>query len=97
MFEDLEPFGNEFPINIEFQKINKFVGVFPTEIIKEQPIEVQLLHKDAIAQNSQNKSEIIGLRKSSRIKKSATSSDYVVYLQESEFNYEINRDPTSFS
>ena len=61
--EDLELSGNKFLSIIEFQEIKEYVGVFPMEIIKKQPIEFQPLHEDSITQNSQNKSEIIGLRK----------------------------------
>ena len=64
--EDIDLNGNEFLSIIKFQEIKESVSVFPGEIIKKQPIEFQPLH--VITQNSQNKSKIIGLRMSSRIR-----------------------------
>ncbi|KAL0359253.1 UNVERIFIED_CONTAM: Retrovirus-related Pol polyprotein from transposon TNT 1-94 [Sesamum angustifolium] len=39
----------------------------------------------------------VEVRRSSRVKKSAISSDYIVYLQESDFDIGLENDPTSFS
>ena len=44
-----------------------------------------------------NEPQEIALRRSQRPRKSAISDDYVVYLQESEFDLGINEDPVSFS
>ena len=37
------------------------------------------------------------LRRSSRVRKSTIPSDYVVYLQETDYMSELNQDPISFS
>ncbi|KAL0370174.1 UNVERIFIED_CONTAM: Retrovirus-related Pol polyprotein from transposon TNT 1-94 [Sesamum angustifolium] len=47
--------------------------------------------------NNQNQDENVEVRRSSRVKKSAISSDYIVYLQESDFDIGLENDPTSFS
>ena len=41
--------------------------------------------------------EPVGVRKSSRVRKPAISSDYVVYLQESDYDIGLKDDPYSFS
>lgn len=50
-----------------------------------------------IAQNMQNQDEILGIRRSLRIRKPAISSNYVVYLQESNICVGLDNNPSSFS
>ena len=51
----------------------------------EQPIEQQVPHEE------------ITLRRSTRVRNSTISSDYVVYLQESDYNIEVEHDLETFS
>ena len=68
-------------------------------IIEEQPIQEQPLHEEQINTEPliQNLNEPIGVRSSTREKKSAMSSDYLVYLQESDFDVGPKAGPSSFS
>ena len=48
-------------------------------------------------QTNINEPQGIALNKPVRVKRSAISDDYVVYLQESDYDYGIDNDPVSFS
>ncbi|KAL4271452.1 hypothetical protein GQ457_13G004180 [Hibiscus cannabinus] len=76
---------NEVPQPAENTPVDQVVHENP-EII-EQPVE------------QHNSQENVGsiLRRSTRERKSAISSDYVVYLQESDYNVGAENDPESFS
>ena len=51
----------------------------------EQPIEQQVPHEETM------------LRRSIRVRNSSIPSDYVVYLQESDYNIGVEHDPETFS
>nr|XP_016432663.1 PREDICTED: uncharacterized protein LOC107759292 [Nicotiana tabacum] len=58
----------------------------------------EILHEETNSQISNtNEPQEMPLRKSQRVRKSAISDDYVVYLQESDFDIALNKDPVSFS
>ncbi|KAL0451330.1 UNVERIFIED_CONTAM: Copia protein [Sesamum latifolium] len=75
---------------------------YPPSIIGKQSNQEQSPTKDnenaePSTLNDQNLDENVEVRKSSRVKKSTISSDYIVYLQESDFDIGPENDPTSFS
>ncbi|XP_075080360.1 uncharacterized protein LOC107807206 [Nicotiana tabacum] len=58
----------------------------------------ETLHEETNSQISDtNEPQEVPLRKSQRVRKSAISDNYVVYLQESDFDIGLNKDPVSFS
>mgnify|MGYP006869216781 CR=1 FL=1 len=54
------------------------------------------LHKDIVIDNNVDSLQPAVLRRSQRERRPAISDDYVVYLQESDFDIGINKDPVSF-
>jgi len=60
-----------------------------------KPIKNKLIKPTA--EISENAKEAEGVRRSSRIRKLAITDDYIVYLQESDFDIGPKDDPTSFS
>lgn len=77
-------------------------NIVPTTIVQDDNVEEQIndnLPYNEIAINEpivEEPQEII-LRRSQRERRSAISDNYVVYLQESDFDIEINEDPVGFS
>ena len=74
----------------------------PIEITGEQSTEEHHLQDDNnptdnTAKNVQNVEETVELRRSNRVKKLVIPNNYVVYLQESDYDVGLNEDPTSFS
>nr|XP_009803862.1 PREDICTED: uncharacterized protein LOC104249184 [Nicotiana sylvestris] len=58
----------------------------------------ETLHEETTSQISDtNELQEMPLRKSQRVRKSAILDDYVVYLQESDFDIGLNKDPVLFS
>ena len=55
------------------------------------------LHEDIAIENNVEPSQSIVLRRSQRERRSAIPNDYVVYLQESDFDIGIKKDPVLFS
>ena len=107
--EGNESSGSDFPRTIEFEEIKEPVGksigelvaiprdiptVMEEQSIIKQPFHEEQIHKESPAQNSL---EQVGVRRSLRIRKSTISSDYLVYLQESDFDVGPKDDPSSFS
>ncbi|KAF7148069.1 hypothetical protein RHSIM_Rhsim03G0106800 [Rhododendron simsii] len=65
---------------------------------KEAPTDQQRpVNTDAPTQNPPNVNKVVEIRKCSRIKKSAISSDYLVYLMESDYDIGPKDDPISFT
>ncbi|XP_070034403.1 uncharacterized protein [Nicotiana tomentosiformis] len=60
------------------------------------PLEEQHEDQPTLLEPTEEVSEPVGVRKSSIVQKSAISSDYVVYLQESDYDIELKDDPCSF-
>jgi len=71
-----------------------------TDCLEPQSISEQSTHEEQVhnepTQPPPNEEEV-GLRRSSRIIRLAISSDYIVYLQESDFDVGPKDDPNSFS
>ncbi|KAF7130380.1 hypothetical protein RHSIM_Rhsim10G0199300 [Rhododendron simsii] len=65
-------------------------GEAPTD--QQRPVNT-----DSSTQNPPNVNEVVEIRKSSRIKKPAISSDYLVYLMESDYDIGPKDDPISFT
>ncbi|XP_075098938.1 uncharacterized protein LOC142175836 [Nicotiana tabacum] len=65
----------------------------------QDPPPLEEPHEDqpALPVPTEEVSEIVGVRKSSRVRKSAISNDYVVYLQESDYDIGLKDDPCLFS
>ncbi|KAL0318363.1 UNVERIFIED_CONTAM: Retrovirus-related Pol polyprotein from transposon TNT 1-94 [Sesamum angustifolium] len=109
--EDLEVSGSNIPrkeVFEEDQVSSKTLGEltvypdYPPSIKGKQSNQEQSPTKDnenvePSTLNNQNQDENVEVRRSSRVKKSAISSDYIVYLQESDFDIGLENDPTSFS
>ncbi|KAK4408777.1 Retrovirus-related Pol polyprotein from transposon TNT 1-94 [Sesamum angolense] len=109
--EDLEISGSNIPrkeVFEEDQVSSKTLGEltvypdYPPSIKGKQSNQEQSPTKDnenvePSTLNNQNQDENVEVRRSSRVKKSAISSDYIVYLQESDFDIGLENDPTSFS
>ncbi|KAF7149398.1 hypothetical protein RHSIM_Rhsim03G0061600 [Rhododendron simsii] len=65
---------------------------------EEAPTDQQRpVNTDSSTQNPPNVNEVVEIRKSSRIKKSTISSDYLVYLMESDYDIGPKDDPISFT
>ncbi|KAK4400091.1 Retrovirus-related Pol polyprotein from transposon TNT 1-94 [Sesamum angolense] len=109
--EDLEISGSNIPrkeVFEEDQVSSKTLGEltvypdYPPSIKGKQSNQEQSPTKDnenvePSTLNNQNQDKNVEVRRSSRVKKSAISSDYIVYLQESDFDIGLENDPTSFS
>ncbi|KAM1705943.1 hypothetical protein ACFX2K_028156 [Malus domestica] len=72
------------------------------DIPEKQPVQVEPLHEEQAheeltPQNEQIEDHGVVIRKSTRIKKPAISSDYVVFLQESDYDVGPLNDPCLFS
>ncbi|XP_075111761.1 uncharacterized protein LOC142181949 [Nicotiana tabacum] len=61
------------------------------------PLEEPHEDQPALHEPTKEVPEPVGMRKSSRVQKPAISSDYVVYLQESDYDIGLRDDPCSFS
>lgn len=107
--ENGEVSGNEKPRNVVIQEARVNVqipitsqNIVPTAIVQNDNVEEQIndnLPYNEIAINEpivEEPQEIV-LRRSQRERRSAISDDYVVYLQESDFDIRINKDPVGFS
>jgi len=87
------------PINVPTStQIANIVSVVEEDFdITEQHMD-ETLHEETNSHISdKNEPQEMPLRKSQRVRKSAISDDYVVYLQESDFDIGLNKDPVSFS
>ncbi|KAL0410471.1 UNVERIFIED_CONTAM: Retrovirus-related Pol polyprotein from transposon TNT 1-94 [Sesamum latifolium] len=109
--EDVETSGSNIPHKEVFEEdqissktpeeLTVYPG-YPPSIIGKQSNQEQSPTKDnenaePSTLNGQNLDENVEVRKSSRVKKFTISSDYIVYLQESDFDIGPENDPTSFS
>ena len=59
----------------------------------------QIVHEDVkqlVEQHDPQENVDSTLRKSTRVRKSAIPSDYVIYLQESDYNIGVKNDPDNF-
>ena len=65
--------------------------------LNEQHLDIPELNEQPIEQHDPQKNVESTLRRSTRERKSAISGDYVVYLQESDFNVRAINDPETFS
>ena len=65
--------------------------------LPEQQINDQPLHDEVISEPTNDIPTEVALRRSQRQRRSAISDDYMVYLQESDFDIGIDKDPVSFS
>ena len=69
-------------------------------IILDAPLYENVTHNDMIEDiihPNQNLAEPEALRRSQRSKRSAISDDYIVYLQESDFDIDVKEDLVTFS
>jgi hypothetical protein len=110
--EDLEHSGSAYPQMIELEEAQELTNAhlskgrlimfkeIQTDCLEPQLISEQSTHEEQVhiepTQPPPNEEEV-GLRRSSRIIRPATSSDYIVYLQESNFDVGPKDDPNSFS
>lgn len=94
--EDLELSGSELSRKVEFEEIKERIDSFsrqgelitfqqlPSGIHEEQPIQEEPFHEEQVHIEppvaSHDTNDTIEVRRSSRIRKPAISSDYVVYL-----------------
>lgn len=100
--------GESRKVNLEEIRVD-IPPPFPTrEIVVPQPIQPveaneqhngndSPFHEDIAIENNVEPPQPAVLRRSQRERRSAISDDYVVYLQESDFDIGINKDPVSFS
>jgi hypothetical protein len=110
--EDSEPSGSAYPQMIEFEEAQELTEApLPqgrlivlkenqTDYLEPQSITEQSTHEEQVqiepTQTLPNAEEV-ELRRSSRISRPAIPSDYVVYLQESDFDIGPKDDPKTFS
>jgi hypothetical protein len=110
--EDLEHSGSTYPQMIELEEAQELTDAplskgrlimfkeIQTNCLEPQSISEQSTHEEQVhielTQPPQSEEEV-GLRRSSRIIRPAISSDYIVYLQESDFDVGPKDDPNSFS
>ncbi|TXG69418.1 hypothetical protein EZV62_004353 [Acer yangbiense] len=87
----------EVPLPIP-SKVDVFTVVVQSNNSQKHQTNEELLSEE-LANNEPTVVELqgIALRRSERERRSAISNDYVVYLQESEFDLGIDNDPVSFS
>ncbi|KAL0298745.1 UNVERIFIED_CONTAM: Retrovirus-related Pol polyprotein from transposon TNT 1-94 [Sesamum radiatum] len=111
LLEDLETSGSNIPRKKVFEedqvsaKTLRELTVYPgysPSIKGKQSNKKQSPTKDnenvePSTLNNQNQDENVEVRRSSRVKKSTISSDYIVYLQETDFDIGLENDTTSFS
>jgi transposase InsO family protein len=107
--ENGEISGSDKPQNVVIQEVRVQVplpitskeNVVPTvvqsfdnvEQVIDQSLHDEIITNEPIIEESQE----IALRRSQRERRSAISDDYVVYLQESDFDIGTSKDPVSFS
>ena len=112
ILEDSEPSGSVCPQMIEFEETQELTETplpqghlivlkkIQNEYLKPQSITEQSTHEEQVhiepTQTLPN-TEQVELRRSSRIIRPAISSDYIVYLQESDFDVGPKDDPKLFS
>ena len=77
-----------------FQGIDN--NILDEQITYEPPLQEEV-NLEPTAQNLQTIDEAVELRRSSRTRKPAVSSEYIVYLQEFDFDVGPKNDPSSFS
>jgi transposase InsO family protein len=108
-FENGEINGSDKPQNVVIQEVRVQVplpitskeNVVPTvvqsfdnvEQVIDQSLHDEIITNEPIIEESQE----IALKRSQRERRSAISDDYVVYLQESDFDIGTSKDPVSFS
>ena len=88
------------PINVPLSTLTLNVAPVVEEPFNniEQHLNKQTLHEEPNSQPSDlSESQEIPLRRSKKERRSDISNDYVIYLQESNFDIGINKDPVSFS
>ncbi|KAL8151535.1 hypothetical protein V2J09_021343 [Rumex salicifolius] len=71
--------------------------IYEQHINDQTPFNDAITNEDFITETIINESQGVALRRFTRERRSAIPNDYVVYLQESEFDLGINNDPVSFS
>jgi hypothetical protein len=107
--ENCEISGSDKPQNVVIQEVRVQVplpitfkeNVVPTvvqpfdnvEQVIDQSLHDEIITNEPIIEESQG----IALRRSQRERRSVISDDYVVYLQESDFDIGTSKDPVSFS
>ena len=95
--EDFELSGSSFPRRIEFEEAQDFIEPPSNDILEEQETHQEQAHIKPTAEISENTREAEGVKRSSRMRKPAIFDDYIVYLQESDFDIGPKDDPTLFS
>ena len=110
--EDAEPSGSVCPQMIEFEETQELIETPLTQgrLIVLKEIQNDYLEPQSIIEQSTHEEQVqieptqtlpnteqVELRRSSRIIRPAISSDYVVYLQESDFDVGPKNNPKMFS
>jgi len=97
--EDLEHSGSTYPQMIELEEAQELTDapLSKGRLIMFKEIQTDCLEPHIKPTQPPPNEEEVELRRSSRIIRPAISSDYIVYLQESDFDVGPKDDPNSFS
>ncbi|GJY96359.1 retrovirus-related pol polyprotein from transposon TNT 1-94 [Tanacetum coccineum] len=91
----IEEQPNEHPMQeeIHLEQIN----VVQPDVVQPGVVQPDVVEPNVVEHANPSTLKIVGVRRSSRTKRSAIPSDYVVYLQESDYHIGPKKDPISFS
>ena len=100
-FEEIKEPSSSFQDNQLIIVQNDHSVNLEDQLTQDEQIPNQLHHEDStnndtVVQNQDIMDETVELRRSSRVRKPAISNDYMVYLQDTDFDGQLNAYPTSF-